>query len=297
VINITNGAPAGAPLGDLFWWLAGKVSDPAAVEATVPQGDVLRACLPPVPKDVQAFARSAKVASERGKFDVRRVVNTDDEVSFAVAEVGADSTSRRATYQHASTCDLDIPSGVARFDGTSAKAIHDEYQRLRGKYGGPEWMDLGRSFVKASAAIPVRKEGGVYWLPYHPQWSPALRRLAAVFSAFNGRVSIAPQYATDETKAAVGASAKDAFMAELVDVAECIKGFGERTRAKTVEDRLGDLAELRTRAEWVSGLLSESAAGLLAMIKPLEAACVEAMLGDTKPANAIDLGQYQGDIG
>ena len=281
MINITQGIPAGAPLGDLFWWLAGKPVEPTLVEATIAAGDVLRGVLPAAPTDAQAFTRSAKVASERGKFDVRRVLDDGTEIVFAVSSVTADKAAKRAAYQHESVCELDLRTGAATFDGAGGEAIHDEYHRLRGRYGGPEWMGMGRTFVALSKAIPVRKDGGVYWLPYDSQWSPALRRLGDVFGQFGGRVSIAPQYATDETKAAVGASAKDAFLAELHDVAEDIKGFTERTRAKTIEDRLGDLTELRSRAEWVSGLLSESANGLLAMIAPLETACVEAMLADT----------------
>jgi len=302
--NIT-GAIAGRHLGSIFWWKLPKapvphqrVSSFLSSQATT-HHDRLLNMLPAAPEPRVVFGRAAKVLKEGGKLDSRKIVDTDDEVGFAIAEPLV--VGRGVSYRH--TADVTwarSPSGgpgsVSATAWTKgATALLTEFNAGLDALGGPELTELCSSVAKKVGAIPLRPSGGVYWLPSSSPGFILLHGLGDIFALAKNdgaRLSITPQFATPDAEQALGSAAKDAVLGELVEVAAEIKGFTATTRDLTIDARLEKLRDLKTRADFAAELLRESAESIHAAIQPLQKALMAQLLGQDPGFDTIDIDTF-----
>lgn len=274
---------AGRLLGTVVFW---KIPKPAwrhdiGRAALDEYGIPLEQLVPEPPDDEEVFCRSTSAARDGGKHDVTRVCDDDDTVAFSVALKRPDAATRRTGYEHRAVAELDKATGAAKADGPEAEKVIAAYHADRAKLGSPEWSTYALAVMTHLGAKTLREKGGFYWVPSADgKPSEMVRALDRVFRAFGGRLGLLNIRDTDEDRRTLAEEAEDGFLADLLTLKRDIDGFTAKTRLTTMEDRLTQLAELRTRAGFVAAVLRTSADNFETELAGQEQRIRRALLGE-----------------
>lgn len=131
--------------------------------------------------------------------------------------------------------------------------------------------------IRAMGGVPLRHNGGVYFVPIGSD--AELAKLRNVVEGWgSSELYPLPQYDSDDTRRAVESSALSAFQGELQTVREEVESFVQRiddddapdVQARTVSRRIEQLKDVRERAELYVEALDINREKLLAGVDDIE---------------------------
>ena len=250
-------------LGDIFSWSLPRPADHNAVIAAAHEigGNELAMLCPDAPPDAQVLHRVRTASRARGKNDVPRVLKTKDRVVYEVNERQPDVETETTDYEHKSKVVLDLATGACSVTGLAGVPMQRSYEANRGKLMRTEWSEYATRVVAAIKARTISESGGTYWVPVERDGSPnqMAQALDQLFRRFGGRVRFYETFDSDRSTRTLREDAAEGFLADVKKLKEEVDGFGERTQERTLQARIAQLQELRSRAGWVAGLLRQSA--------------------------------------
>jgi hypothetical protein len=287
-------AQGGALQGSVLWWdLYDSEVEAGAFTSKWCGAGLDKDLLPEVPPPARALRDAGQetlkgYGNKKGEYLLRPAGERGGSYYYALVNENRPTEGLVTHKQDATFCVG--PSGALTVTVNNpscsavAKAIEAAYHRIHGTFQSRDIREAVLRALKACAGIPLRSHGGIYWVP--APFQGEVEKIATVIEATGqSSFSILPIHATAIGTKAVTAAARQSLEEQMKELKVELDGWsmdvahGEGPRPSTVNRRIEDFADLRSKAQLYRDILNMQVGDIESKLAAAEQQAAKILLG------------------
>lgn len=260
---------AGQHIGDVVWWSLDNLL-PITLDAfkmMVDSAGLDRTYVPSRTEERDLRAVGKRVVAAGYLWRPAPDPKGTGRTTFAIVKESVSEDGVRLAYEQKATVSINADGSTEVESGTGeamlANAVAHHYLHLHAHMTAQEVRVLILRTIEGRAAVTLRNDGGVYWVPTCPETV----KLQTLVQLVGGQMHVLPIHGSPDAMAELGTVARLSLEAELASLKAEVEEFkSEGARKSTLDARLVKFEDIRSRAELYRSILSMEASNIQASI-------------------------------